>query len=292
MEGGHEPPSRGLADAGPLRRRQRPSASPDGEVLGVNRLAVVSVASRPMARAIKAVTFDFWNTIARSRSGEAMVKARHKAVAAACEAWDLEVEAELLAETLEEVTASYEGSWSAGTHFHPDQGAEMLVAALGIDGAAREAVAEAFLIAGRGARLELAPNIQPCLEALGERGLRLGIVCDVGFTGGELLREFLDREGLLVRFSGWAFSDEVGHYKPSPQIFEAALGALDAEPGESAHVGDLRRTDIAGAGAVGMTTVRYRGLHDDRGEDGGGEADFVLDSHGELPPLLDRIAAA
>ncbi len=220
-----------------------------------------------------------------------MVKARREAVAATCQACALEIEAELLAATLDEVTASYERSWSAGAHFHPSEGAEMLVAALGIEGAAREAVAEAFLTAGRGAKLELAPEIRTCLEALNERGLRLGIVCDVGFTGGELLREFLDREGLLGHFSGWAFSDEVGHYKPAPQIFEAALGALGAAPAEATHVGDLRRTDIAGAAAVGMTTVRYRGLHDDRGEDGGEEADFVLDSHGELPPLLDRLAA-
>ena len=105
------------------------------------------------------------------------------------------------------------------------------------------------------------------------------------------LEHYGSSEGLLGHFSGWAFSDEVGHYKPAPQIFEAALSGLGAEPGDAAHVGDLRRTDIAGAAAIGMTTVRYRGLHDDRGEDGGGEADFVLGSHRELPPLLDRIAA-
>ncbi len=243
-----------------------------------------------MTQPVKAVTFDFWNTIACARSGTAMVKARHEAVVAACKACDVEIEAELLATALEEVTASYERSWSAGTHFHPDEGAEMLVAALGVEGAARETVAEAFLTAGRGAKLELSPDIRPCLKALGERELRLGIVCDVGFTGGELLRDFLDREGLFGYFSGWAFSDEVGHYKPSPQIFEAALGALGATPGEAVHVGDLRRTDIAGARAVGMGTVRYRGLYDDLGEDGGQEADFVVDSHRELPDLIGRIA--
>jgi FMN phosphatase YigB (HAD superfamily) len=55
------------------------------------------------------------------------------------------------------------------------------------------------------------------------------------------------------------------------------------------HVGDLRRTDIAGASALGMRTVRYRALHDDPDVDGGIEADFVLDSHRELPGLIDRI---
>lgn len=238
-----------------------------------------------MTEPIKAVTFDFWNTIACEPPGT-MSEARRRAVAAACEACDVEVEAELLATSLEEVASSYHRSWSVGTHFHPREGAEMLVRALGAEGAAREMVAEAFLTAGRGASLDLSPDIRPCLAALDEREIRLGIVCDVGFTGGELLRDFLDREGLLGRFSGWAFSDEVGHYKPSPQIFEAALDALGAQPAEAVHVGDLRRTDVAGARAVGMGTVRYRGLHDDSAAEGGEEADFVVDCHRELPGLI------
>jgi putative hydrolase of the HAD superfamily len=161
----------------------------------------------------------------------------------------------------------------------------MLVRSLGLEGTAGERAAEAFLTVARNAPVELSVDIRSSLEELQARGIRMGIVCDVGFSGGEVLRELLDREGLLGHFSGWAFSDEVGHYKPSPQIFEAALGALRARPGEAVHVGDLRRTDIAGARAVGMGTVRYRGLHDD-GEDSGAEADFVIDSHRELPGLL------
>jgi len=238
-----------------------------------------------MGTEIRAVTFDFWNTIAQAPPG-LLTDARQRAVAAACEACEAEVEAELVAAALEEVTNSYEESWSSGAHFHPRQGAEMLVGALGVEKEAGETIAEAFLTAGRDASLELSPDIGACLEALGERGVRIGIVCDVGFTGGELLRGHLDSKGLLGHFSGWAFSDEVGHYKPSPQIFEAALAALGAEPGEAMHVGDLRRTDIAGAAAIGMTTVRYRALHDDTAS-AEVEADFVLDSHLELLDLLD-----
>lgn len=242
-------------------------------------------ASVPSMAALKAVTFDFWNTIAREPPGT-VAAARRQAVAAACESCGVEVEAEHLAASLERVGSSYQRSWAVGTHFHPRQGAEMLVQALGVEDAARELVAEAFLTAARGASLELAPDIRPCLEALRERGLRLGIVCDVGFTGGELLREFLDREGLLAHFSGWAFSDEVGHYKPSPRIFAAALAALGAEPDAAVHVGDLRRTDVAGAAAFGMGTVRYRGLNDDLGAAGEPEADLVIDSHRQLPECL------
>jgi putative hydrolase of the HAD superfamily len=237
---------------------------------------------------IEAVTFDFWNTIAHEPPGT-MTEARQRAVAAACAEGGAEVEAERLVASLEEVGRTHHRSWSEGTHFSPREAAEMLVRALGLEGAAEELVAEAFLNAGRGAELKLAPAIEECLAALDERGVRLGIVCDAGFTGGALLREFLDRRGLLDHFSGWAFSDEVGHYKPSAQIFEAALGALDVEAAAAMHIGDLRRTDIAGAAAVGMRTVRYRALQDD--PDPGVEADFVLDDHRELPPLLERLDA-
>jgi putative hydrolase of the HAD superfamily len=234
---------------------------------------------------IEAVTFDFWNTIATVPPG-AMKEARQRAIAAAAVSGDVEIEADLLLASLEQVGLDWERSWAAGRHLPPHEAAAGLVRALGLEGAAREMVAEAFLGAGREVELEFAPGIHACLESLRERGIRLGIVCDVGFSGGELLRELLEAEGLLRHFDGWGFSDEVGHYKPAPQIFEAALAALGAEPAGALHVGDLRRTDVAGAGAHGMRTVRYRGMNDEGEADAGPEAEFVLDSHDELLELI------
>jgi len=241
-----------------------------------------------MGEPVEAITFDFWNTIARAPAG-LMSEARQRAVMRACQGCGVELEAELLVESLEGVSSAYESSWSVGEHFHPRRGAEMMVRSLGLEGTAGERAEEAFLTVARNAPVELAVDIRPSLEGLRKRGIRLGIVCDAGFSGGEVLRELLDREGLLAYFSGWALSDEVGHYKPAPQTFEAALAALETEPAAAMHVGDLCRTDIAGASALGMRTVRYRALNDDPEVDGGVEADFVLDSHAELLELLDRI---
>jgi putative hydrolase of the HAD superfamily len=238
--------------------------------------------------AVEAITFDFWNTIARAPAG-LMSEARRLAIVDACAQCGVELDAGLLAESLADVTRAYEGSWSVGKHFHPREGAAMLVGSLGLDRETGERATEAFLTVARNASVELAAGIRPSLEELRGRGIRLGIVCDAGFSGGAVLRDLLEREGLLAYFSGWAFSDEVGHYKPAAQIFETALAALDAEPSTSMHVGDLRRTDIAGAAALGMRTVRYTGLHDDPEAAGGVEADFVLESHDELSKLIGRI---
>jgi FMN phosphatase YigB (HAD superfamily) len=121
---------------------------------------------------------------------------------------------------------------------------------------------------------------------LSDAGLRLGIICDVGMTPSTSLRDILEHHGLLSLFDHWSFSDEVGHYKPSPAIFAHALDGLGGvDPSRAAHVGDLRRTDIAGALAFGMTAVRYTGAFDDvEGE--GPEAPFVVASHDDLPGVL------
>jgi len=233
---------------------------------------------------LRAVTFDFWNTIAQVPEG-ATSAARRRAVAAACEEGGLAVEEAVLDTSLDEVRLAWESSWAEGVHLHPEEGAEMLVRALGVEGASGARVSEAFLGAIDEVELELAPGIGEALGELGAREIRVGIVCDVGFSGGTALRGLLDREGLLEHFSGWSFSDETGHYKPAPEAFEPALTALGVRPQEAMHVGDLRRTDIAGAAALGMRTVRYRGLHDDAGA--GPEADFVIAAHSELVALIE-----
>jgi putative hydrolase of the HAD superfamily len=236
---------------------------------------------------IEAITFDFWNTIAQVPDG-AMSAARRRAVAAACEEGGLAVEAAVLEAGLEEVKLRWESSWAEGVHLHPREGAEMLVRALGVEEAGGERVAAAFLGAIDEVELGLAPGIGQVLQELETRGVRVGIVCDVGFSGGAALRGLLDREGLLGHFDGWSFSDETGHYKPAPEAFEPAVAALGARAQTAMHVGDLRRTDIAGAAAIGMRTVRYRGLHDDA--DDGVEAEFVIDDHLELLEVLDRLS--
>jgi FMN phosphatase YigB (HAD superfamily) len=76
-------------------------------------------------------------------------------------------------------------------------------------------------------------------------------------------------------------------YKPDPAIFARALTSLGDVPADRAlHVGDLKRTDVAGARAFGMKSVRYRGANDDT-EDLP-DADHVIDHHTQLFGVLDQ----
>jgi putative hydrolase of the HAD superfamily len=122
------------------------------------------------------------------------------------------------------------------------------------------------------------------LARLVEQGVHCALVCDTGLTPGRVVRQHLDRLGLLEYLAVQVFSDEVGAPKPDRRTFEAALRPLGVAPENALHVGDLRRTDVAGARGLGMTTVRIRARHDDTSALP--EADFVVESHAELFALL------
>jgi putative hydrolase of the HAD superfamily len=143
-----------------------------------------------------------------------------------------------------------------------------------------------FAEVGRTAPLRLAPGAEECLRGLKAADVRIGIVCDVGMTASPTLRERLNMFGVLRYFDHWSFSDEVGCFKPWPAVFEHALAGLGVDdPSSAAHVGDSRRTDVAGAQAMGMTAVRYTHFLDASADDEP-EADHVLDDHAKLASAL------
>lgn len=122
------------------------------------------------------------------------------------------------------------------------------------------------------------------LAAIVAHGLPCVLVCDTGLTPGRVVRRLLARTGLLQYLSGLAFSDEVGEPKPAAGPFLAAIDGMGVDPKDVLHVGDLRRTDVAGARSLGMQTVRIRARHDD--ETQWPDADYTVDSHAELRRLL------
>ena len=63
--------------------------------------------------------------------------------------------------------------------------------------------------------------------------------------------------GICDCFESITDSGNVGHEKPHPAIFEAALRALKADPAESLYVGDVYSVDYVGATNAGMEAVLF-----------------------------------
>ena len=124
------------------------------------------------------------------------------------------------------------------------------------------------------------------LDRLRSDGYGLGIVSNLWWSSGKTIRRHLAPYGLLEYFApdAVAFSDEIGVLKPHPAIFEHALRGLGSMPEETVHVGDLRLTDVAGARALGMRSVRYIGVHDDASD--GPEADVVVSDYRDFLAAL------
>jgi putative hydrolase of the HAD superfamily len=101
----------------------------------------------------------------------------------------------------------------------------------------------------------LAATTHALLEALRDRGLKLGLVSNA-FDPPALLHRDLERLGVAQRLDVAVFSSEVGRRKPERAIFDRALGALGAAPERTLFVGDTLATDIAGADALGMHTCQ------------------------------------
>ncbi len=142
-------------------------------------------------------------------------------------------------------------AWHRGEHFEPERAATVFADAIeGLEGPGHGRVVEAYLGAGEAAELELTPGAAETVAGLAEAGVQLGIVCDVGITGSRHLRAFLERAGVLEHFRGWAFSDEVGHYKPSAEIFDHMLSQFELGEGAGGRRRERRAAPSSGTSAT------------------------------------------
>ncbi len=117
---------------------------------------------------------------------------------------------------------------------------------------------------------------------------RLGIISDTGLGKGNVLRTLLERDSLLSYFSHFTFSDEFGRSKPHADVFSATLKGLNVKSHQAIHIGDLRHTDIAGAQKVGMSSIRFAGIRDDKDENYP-EANLIIYNYNELEEALNKL---
>jgi putative hydrolase of the HAD superfamily len=95
------------------------------------------------------------------------------------------------------------------------------------------------------------------LAALKEHGFGIGLISNTGRTPGSVLRSILGKLGLAQSIDAMVFSNEHGHCKPRPSIFEELRRALGVRYDEMVFVGDNLYADVHGAQRCGMRAVHF-----------------------------------
>lgn len=229
---------------------------------------------------IRAVTYDCWGTLLKDRDWEGAMALRQSALRRV-----LDLSEEDARQLMEEAWARHDEAWKQIETFGAGRMAAYCLEARGIDD--DESIiklTEEFETASLETGVDAVDGARETLTALRDANIGRGLVCDTGFTPGRVVRDLLADNGLLEFLEVLCFSDEVGVPKPGAEIFDKALAELGVRPPEAVHVGDLKRTDIAGAHDVGMHAIRFRGVHDDRSDTV--DARAVIDRHEELLVIL------
>ena len=240
---------------------------------------------------IKAISFDFWHTLFTEQPGafllynqrrrnllsEAVLSCRDIAHADLEHACRLESEAHNNIWREEHRTlAASERVVKILAHLDvslPDPALAALVATF------EEGILEHPPILVNGAR--------ETLLSLSQR-YRLGIISDVGFSPGRVLKRVLADHDLLDVFDSLVFSDEAGRAKPHTEVFERTARALSVKHGEIVHIGDLEHTDIVGAKRAGYHAIRFTGVTPMEDTETT-IADFVTDDLRDVARLVEML---
>ena len=235
---------------------------------------------------IRALTFDYWDTLYDGGRTPERVALRRTAVGALLGAYGRALPEEQLNALYEESGREAERWWSeehrgyqTGDRLRwileraavtPRDGCEHL-------STAADAVDNALLMLPPA----MLAGAWQTLRALARR-FRLAIISDTGFASGRAQDRLLEKDAARAFFSATVYSMDVGHAKPRPEIFEAASAALAVTPGEIVHIGDNERTDVRGALAAGYRAIRLDVVRDS----GPSEAEFVARSFEDLTKYL------
>jgi HAD superfamily hydrolase (TIGR01549 family) len=241
---------------------------------------------------LRAVTLDYWNTLFADARGAERERCREEILRAQLKLVGLRPPRTELAEALQSGYDFFDRLWY---HEHRTplcyETVDAILTALDVmlpeDSRARVITAFEQLL------LEVPPDPMPgavyTLPLLAER-YRLAVICDTGYSPGSVLRDLLARHDMLRHFSYLYFSNEHAVSKPSSLAFRRTLERLGVRPVEAVHVGDMQRTDVAGAQAAGMSAVLFVGANNR--DVAHTTADLIVRHFDELPAALGGLVCA
>ena len=238
---------------------------------------------------LRAITLDYWNTLFEDRGGRDRERRRAALLQSELDSLGMHRAPPAVDEALAAGYGYFESVWRRQMRTPPAaEIVEVILATLQapVPSSAATRITDAF----ERLLLEVAPDPVPGAERVLSKlaeSYRLAVISDTGYSPGWVLRELLDRHGMLQYFSYLYFSNEHRSSKPDPAVFRCVLDELEVVPVEALHVGDMQRTDVQGAKAVGMWTVLFAGVND---RDAAiSTADAVVRRFDDLPQAIDRL---
>jgi HAD superfamily hydrolase (TIGR01549 family) len=134
---------------------------------------------------------------------------------------------------------------------------------------------------------DLYPDVRPCMSALSEMGVWVGVAGNQTARAGAILR------GLRLPADMIATSDDWGVSKPDEEFFHAVTEAASCEPGRIVYVGDRLDNDLKPAKKSGMVTAFIRrgpwGFIWEHHPDMANAADWRMESLADLPGLVASV---
>jgi len=238
----------------------------------------------------KAITFDFWGTLFIEGPDYAgkVLDLRYEILMDAASEAGVEADEAGVIEAWRQAALDFDNAWGAEQVLTPFERVTRIFSYLNLpyDEGQVALTTQRIVEAGLEGSLIPLPGVAEAIPKLA-KGYTLGIVSDTGVSTGRVLREQLKRHKLLECFTSLSFSDETGFVKPKPEAFAAALEEMSVPPEKALHIGDIPRTDIAGAFNSGYPwAVLYTG-HTHR--NGGPEPTARVANHLELVKLLDNV---
>jgi HAD superfamily hydrolase (TIGR01549 family) len=221
---------------------------------------------------IKAITFDFWDTIVFDDSDEpkraalglpSKAVARRQLLTAEIQRHQPEITAEQITAAFDHCNQRFNHCWKV-EHHTPTVADRLRLAYDYLQITPGEGFT-AVVNAIEEMELEIAPDFLPgvhdALAALASQ-YKLAIISDAIHTPGRNLRRLLDSQNLGQYFTCFVFSDEAGAAKPSPLVFEQAAACLGVALNQIVHVGDRESNDVTGPQAMGMKAIFFTGALD------------------------------
>jgi putative hydrolase of the HAD superfamily len=235
---------------------------------------------------IRAITFDYWDTLYEGGALPERVALRRTAVGALLGAYGRELpDAQLRA--LYEASGREAERWWSEEHrgYTTQERLRWILERAAVQPRENCRHVAAAVDAVDNALLMLPPAMLPgawqMLRTL-SRKFTLAVISDTGFASGRAQDRLLEKDGARKFFAATIYSMDIGHAKPRPEIFAAAVETLGVAPHEIIHVGDNERTDVRGALAAGFRAIRLDVVR----QGGPSEGEFVARTFEELTQYI------